>query len=74
MIQQELDAANGQKVLAVVALAPHSTLDQGQLRRRNWTDFRNSMAYLMKKTGNHPAFGGIIVSPLAVIEYLRQEK
>lgn len=64
----------GKKALAVIRLAGHTSLETGRLRRRNWQDFQRTMAYFMSKSAGVPAFGGIIVTPLAVIEYLRQEK
>ena len=65
---------SGKKLLAVVKLAGHTSLNEGVLRRRNWRDFQNSINYVIKKLSPLPGFGGIIVSPLAVVEYLRQEK
>ena len=74
-VKHELDGAPPEaSVLVVVPLAGHTSLDRGRLRRRNWEDFRRSIANLMDKHASHPAFGGIIVSPLAVIEFLRREK
>ena len=75
MVQDALDAApKGCKILIVVPLAGHTSVESARLRRRNWKDFQNSTAYLVKKTGSHPACAGVIFSPLAVIEYLRLEK
>lgn len=74
-IQSALDnAPKNCKVLVVVPLAGHTSIDADRLRRRNWKDFMNSTAYLVKKAGSHPACGGVIFSPLAIIEYLRLEK
>lgn len=74
-IQSALDnAPENCKVLIAVPLAGHTSIDADRLRRRNWKDFMNSTAYLVKKTGSHPACGGVIFSPLAIVEYLRLEK
>lgn len=63
-----------QQMLTVIRLAGHTSMDSGRLRRRNWRDFQNSVNYTIKKLSSQPGFGGIIISPLAVVEYLRQEK
>ena len=74
-IQSALDSAPGNcKILITVPLSGHSSMAGDRLRRRNWRDFLNSTAYLVKKTASHPACGGVIFSPLAIIEYLRLEK
>lgn len=74
-IQSALDSAPGNcKILITVPLSGHSSMAGDRLRRRNWRDFLNSTVYLVKKTASHPACGGVIFSPLAIIEYLRLEK
>ncbi|MBE6364263.1 MAG: hypothetical protein E7053_00765 [Lentisphaerae bacterium] len=73
--RQELaDAGNGAKVIIAVPLATHTALDSGSLRRRNWQDFQRAIDFLIKRAAPHPAFQGIVISPLAVVEYLRQER
>ena len=75
MIKSALDGAPaGSKVLIVLPLAEHTSITADRLRRRHWQDFCNSTAYLVKKSGTHPACGGVIFSPLSIIEYLRLEK
>lgn len=75
VIRDELaDAPLNTSVIAVIPLAGHTSQTEGRLRRRNWEDFQRSIAFLMRKHGSDPAFGGVIVSPLAVIEFLRREK
>jgi hypothetical protein len=74
-IQNALNSASGNcKILITVPIAGHISMESDGLRRRNWRDFLNSAAYLVKKSASHPACGGIIFSPLAIIEYLRLEK
>ena len=65
--------AKDQQLLAVIPLASHTSIEQNRLRRRNWMDFQRTMDNFMKKSANMPAFGGVIITPLAVVEYLRQE-
>lgn len=75
MIQDELAAMpDGKKAVVAVRIAGHTSIDRNCLRRRNWTDLQNSVNYLIKKSSKFPTFGGVIISPLAVVEYLRQEK
>ena len=74
-ISNELAAMpDGKKMLAFVPLAHHISVDRGKLRRRNWNDFQRSINNLIRKSAVSPAFDGVIVSPLSVIEFLRQEK
>lgn len=75
MIAGELAAAGSDgKVLAVLPLAGHISQTTGRLRRRNWDDFRRSLENLIRKSSGYESFDGVIISPLAVLEYLRQEK
>lgn len=75
MIAGELaEAGEKGKILAVVPIAGHISETEGKLRRRNWDDFQRSMDNLIRKSTAYDSFGGVIVSPLAVVEYLRQEK
>ena len=59
------------QIVVVIPLADHTTIDQGRLRRRNWFDFKRTVDNFMKKSPN--AADGVIITPLAVVEYLRQE-
>lgn len=59
------------QIVVVIPLADHTTIDQGRLRRRNWSDFKRTVDNFMKKSPN--AADGVIITPLAVVEYLRQE-
>ena len=74
VIQDELKDAGKTPVLAVVALAGHTAVNSGQLRRRNWQDFQRSAAFLIRRSSAYPAFEGVIFSPLSVIEFLRLEE
>ncbi|MBE6388905.1 MAG: hypothetical protein E7043_01880 [Lentisphaerae bacterium] len=74
-VSDELAAAPaGKKILIFVPLAEHTSVDNGKLRRRNWNDFQRSINNLIRKSAASPAFGGVIISPLSVVEFLRQEK
>ncbi|MBR7120957.1 MAG: hypothetical protein IKC94_01805 [Lentisphaeria bacterium] len=74
-IRQELAGAGKDiPVIAAVPLADHTSLDSDRLRRRNWFDFQRSIDHLVKQSMPYPAFRGVIISPLSVVEYLHQEK
>ena len=70
----ELLASKSNPVLIAVTLAGHTAQNSGQLRRRDWNDFCRILDYAGKNFRKYPAFDGMVVSPLAVIEFLRQEK
>ena len=74
-VQDEFAAAaeQNEKIITVIPLAGHTSVDSGRLRRRNWLDFQRTTNNFMKKTADSKAFGGVIITPMAVVEYLRQE-
>ena len=74
-VRQELSESSGDiQLIVAVPLATHTSFDSGRLRRRNWQDFQRTIDYLVRQSAANPAFQGIIISPFAVVEYLRQEK
>lgn len=73
-VEDELKDAGKEKILISIPLAEHTSFTQGKLRRRDWNDFCRAIEYAGKHFKKHPACGGIVVSPLAVIEFLRQER
>ena len=64
----------GKNMVAVIPVAGHTSVNSGALRRRDWNDFCRAIEYAGKQFKAYPACAGIVVSPLAVIEFLRQEK
>lgn len=74
VVQDELKDAGAVPVLAAVPLAGHTAVAAGQLRRRNWLDFQRTVNHLIRKSSAYPAFDGVIISPLAVVEFLRLEE
>lgn len=72
--ENELKDAGNTPLLITVSLAGHTALKEGRLRRRNWNDFCRTLDYGLKKFHRYPSFSGMVFSPLAVIEFLRQER
>ena len=70
----ELKYSNGKPLIIAITLAGHTAKKEGKLRRRDWNDFCRTLDYAGKNFRQYPAFDGVVVSPLAVIEFLRQEK
>ena len=74
-VSAELAAAPEKcQLLAVIPLATHTSINSDRLRRRNWNDFIRAVDNLIATAGKSPAFGGVILSPFSVVEYLRLEK
>ena len=73
-VENELKYAAEKPVLISIPLAEHTSLNSGKLRRRDWNDFCRALEYAGKHFKVSKSCGGIVVSPLAVIEFLRQER
>ena len=74
-LEKELnDAPPAARIIAEVPLAHHSSISTGRLRRRNWDDFMRALEAFKTVSAKDDNFDGMALSPLAVIEYLRQEK
>ncbi len=61
-------------LLAVIPLATHTSIDNDRLRRRNWNDLLRALDSCIASARKNPGFGGVILSPFSVVEYLRLEK
>lgn len=72
--ENELKSAGKQPLLVAVNLNAHVAEKTGGLRRRDWNDFCRALDYAGKKFAAYPGFDGMVVSPLALIEFLRQER
>ena len=73
-VRNELkNAPAGSSLLTVIPLATHTSVNDGRLRRRNWSDMTRAIAHLTGYARNYPQFDGIILSPFSVVEYLRRE-
>ncbi len=73
-VEDELKAGGNVPLLLVIPLAGHVSEERGKLRRRDWNDFCRALDYAGKHFRKYPSFGGVVVSPLAIIEFLRQER
>ena len=68
------DAPAGVRIISVVPLAHHTSVGVDRLRRRDWNDFIRAVKALIAASGADDNFAGVILSPFAVVEYLRLEK
>ena len=74
-VSRELAAAPaGTEIAVVINLANHTSVNAGALRRRDWNDMLRSLRYMLEKTSSEPAFSGVVIGPLAALEFLRAEK
>lgn len=74
-ISSELkNAPKGSRILIILPLATHTSMDADRLRRRNWNDFIRALSACIEKVREYPEFNGVVVSPFSVIEYMRLEK
>ena len=74
-IEKELADASGRKnVMVAVNIAQHTSVSRDALRRRNWSDFARAVHYAVGKYSKYPSFGGIVISPLSLVEFMRLEK
>lgn len=71
--ENELKSAK-QPLLIAINLNNHTAQKDGGLRRRDWNDFCRAVDYAGKKFTAYSGFDGVVVSPLALIEFLRQER
>lgn len=74
-VENEL-AAMPENCVAMVGinLAGHTSVDSGELRRRDWNDLMRAMRYLIGRFEKHPQFEGFLLAPLASLEFLRMER
>lgn len=70
----ELKFSGKQPLLIAINLNNHTAQKEGGLRRRDWNDFCRALAYAGKNFAAYPSFEGMVTSPLALIEFLRQER
>ena len=75
MVENELAAMPENSVAMVgINLAGHTSVDSGELRRRDWNDLMRAMRYLLGRFEKHPQFEGFILAPLASLEFVRMER
>lgn len=61
-------------VYPIIMVADHLSVEQGALRRRNWTDLINTLKYFSGKMKDAPHCGGFALGPFPVVDYLRNER
>ena len=70
----ELKNSGKTPLLIAINLNEHTSQKTGGLRRRDWNDFCRAVDYAGKNFSKYSTFDGMVVSPLALIEFLRQEQ
>lgn len=74
VVADELEAVRqDDRVLIEINLADHTSVASGALRRRDWNDLLRSLQYLISRQSDRPAFQGVVVGPLAAVEFMRLE-
>ena len=61
------------RVLVLTEMAPHTSVDAGRMRRRDWADFLRIITHVRQESEQHPAFGGLVVGPLGILKILQME-
>jgi len=74
-VKDEFAAAPaGIEIAVAVNLANHTSVNAGALRRRDWNDMIRALRYMLKNTSSNASFCGVVIGPLAALEFLRLEK
>ena len=74
-VRNELEEApKGAKIAIAIPVAGHPSIGAGALRRRDWRDFVRSLGYLVRNASCHPSFDGVVVGPLAYLQFILNEK
>ena len=75
VVENELAAIpRGNTAMVGIALAAHTSVDTGELRRRDWNDLMRAMRYLLGRFGKHPSFEGFLLAPFSSLEFVRMER
>ena len=69
-----MSAGKNHELLLGVELAGHTSLSAGKLRRRDWRDLTRILDYVIREHKKYPAFRGIVLMPLPVLQYLIMEQ
>ena len=68
------EAPAGAKIVVAIPVAGHSSVGSGALRRRDWRDFMRALGYLIRNAGCYSSFDGVVVGPLAYLQFILTEK
>jgi len=75
VVENELAAIpRGNTAMVGISLAAHTSVDTGELRRRDWNDLMRAMRYLLRSFEKHPAFEGFVLAPFSSLEFVRMER
>ena len=69
-----MSSGRNSELLLGIELAGHTSFSAGKLRRRDWRDLTNILDHVIRKHKNYPAFRGIMLMPLPVLQYLIMEQ
>lgn len=74
-VENELAAMPENSVAMIgINLAGHTSVDAGELRRRDWNDLLRAMRYLIGRFEKHPQFEGFLLAPFSSLEFVRMER
>lgn len=69
-----MSAGKNHELLLGIELAGHTSLSAGKLRRRDWRDLTRILDYVIREHKKYPAFRGVVLMPLPVLQYLIMEQ
>lgn len=74
-IREEISSVRSRSsILLGIELAGHVSISGDKLRRRDWRDLTRAVKYIVDYYKKYPEFRGVVISPLAVFEYLIMEQ
>lgn len=69
-----MSAGKNHELLLGIELAGHTSRSSGKLRRRDWRDLTRILDYVIREHKKYPAFRGVMLMPLPVLQYLIMEQ
>lgn len=69
-----MSAGKNHELLLGIELAGHTSRSSGKLRRRDWRDLTRILDYIIREHKKYPAFRGVVLMPLPVLQYLIMEQ
>ena len=69
-----MSAGKNHELLLGIELAGHTSRSSGKLRRRDWRDLTRILDYVIREHKKYPAFRGVVLMPLPVLQYLIMEQ
>ncbi|MBO5991379.1 MAG: hypothetical protein J6R00_07005 [Lentisphaeria bacterium] len=62
------------RIIPVMLVADHLSVDKDRFRRRNYTDFLRGVKYGTEKMAENPNLAGFVTGPLRALEYMCYEE